>query len=149
MMSVILEILSYVEFELFEKNRQITNRWSVRRGLALNRIGVGGVRLTDLCRRHSWRGIAMPWRRRPGARRASGLLHDMGQLMGQELLSRARTRRILTGAKNNVATDRVRQRMQRARRLRGSRICMHAHIGKVMAETRREKFARRRIERLA
>ena len=69
--------------------------------------------------------------------------------MSQQLLSRAGSRRILTGAKDHIPADGVRQCVERARRFGRLGVGMHAHIGEIMSEAGGEEFARRCIERLA
>src|SRR6266481_4135735 len=78
-----------------------------------------------------------------------GLLYEVGQLMRQQSLTGAGLRSELTGAEHDVPPDRVGERVDRARRLRCSVICVHAHLAQVAAETGLHQRACFTIERLA
>ena len=69
--------------------------------------------------------------------------------MRNQLPPGARACRVLPGAEDDVITNRKGQRVHRASRLRRWSIGVDAHVGKVMAETRREKIACRTIQRFS
>jgi hypothetical protein len=77
------------------------------------------------------------------------LLHNVGKFMGNELPTRAGTRRVLTRAKHYVATDGVRQRIDRLRGLRCLRVGMYPYATEVVAEARVHAGTRRWVERPA
>ena len=77
------------------------------------------------------------------------LLHEVRQLVRQQFLTRACLRRVLTGAEHDIASDRVGERVDRARRIRGAGIRMHAHLAQITAETRLHHRACLTMERLA
>jgi hypothetical protein len=122
-MPIVEQVIAYVQFELFEKNRQIANRRSFGRRLALNRFSVRG------------------------ARRSIGLLHDVSQFMGQELAPGAGARRIHPGAEDNVMADGVCQRIDRPRGICRFRIRVHPHPTEVVTEARLEEGAASCVQR--
>src|SRR6266480_3635303 len=64
------------------------------------------------------------------------LLHDMCQLVRDQLSSFVRMRRELPRSKHDVATDRVSKRADGARRLGGAVVRVNAHVAEIMIESR-------------
>lgn len=77
------------------------------------------------------------------------LLYDMRQLMGQELFACTHVWSIAPRGKDDVAPDRIGQRIDSASRCGCGGISMDAHSAKIMIETRFEEAARPTIERQA
>src|ERR1044071_6352632 len=147
MVAVVFEILSYIQLELFEKDRQIA-KLRLRLGLALHKARTHGIRGSRNI--GSWRCVAVTmFRRSPrAARRSTGLLYDVCEFVRQKFLARACPGRKLSRAKDHVRSHRVCQSADRMRRRRGLRVGMHAHMGKIMSETSSEESLRRRVQRL-
>ena len=76
------------------------------------------------------------------------LLHDVRQLVAEQLLSSFGPWVILPCAKDNIASDRVGQRVHAARRFGGARIGMDPDVAEVMPEARFHEGAGCRIQRL-
>ena len=146
-MAVVLKILSHVQFELFEKNRQITNTWPFGLRLALNRFcGRAMNRVSATRFRYSARGILT---RFGYARRRTALLHDMRQFVGEKRLPRARPGRKPTYPKGDVMPRRISIRVNVLSRLSGRRIRMHPHPGKIVTEALLHVMPQRRFQRAA
>ena len=74
---------------------------------------------------------------------------DLGQFVGQQLLSVRCLGGILPGAKNNVLADRISLRRQFTRRFRGSRITVHTDLTEIGCVGLFHACAGTGIERLA
>src|SRR5258708_8911830 len=81
--------------------------------------------------------------------RPTSLLNGVGQLVRQQSLRGIRPRRVLPGAKHDVVSDGVGQRVHTLRRLGRLRIRMYAYSGKVRVKARLEESACVGIERLS
>ena len=81
-------------------------------------------------------------------RRASALLHDVRQLMGNQPPSFVCSGREPAGSKHDVLSDGVGMRAHLARRSRGAHAGVHPHIAEFLPEARLEIGAGGGIERL-
>ena len=70
----------------------------------------------------------------PSQTGAAGLLHHMGQLMGNDLLARRRTRIVFAFAVEYVLAHSERTSVHRAIKFVGLSICMHAYAAEISPE---------------
>ncbi len=78
-----------------------------------------------------------------------GLLHNVSELVREQLTSFACARCITSGIHHDIVADGVRQRMHSAGRFCCTRIYMHTHRAEVMPEARIEECARFLVKRLS
>ena len=76
----------------------------------------------------------------------AGLLNHVRQLMGEQFLSRSRTRRILTRTEHNILARSICHGVHRMGGIRRLGIRMNPHVAEIMAEPRLEEGARRPVQ---
>jgi len=88
-------------------------------------------------------------RRTARLRPCRSLLHDVRKLMRDQTPAFGTRRRVFAGTEYDIAPERVRARLHRARRIRRRAVRVDAHAREVDAETRLEIRAQRAWQRLS